>query len=78
MERNLDRRVEVLCPVHDPDLREHLRDTVLEALLHDTHRAWRLRTDGRYEPCVPAEGGIALNAQTFLLEQYSSDHRLGE
>ena len=39
MERNLDRRVEVLCPVRDPDIRQHLRDVVLDALLRDTDRA---------------------------------------
>ena len=32
MERNLDRRVEVLCPVLDPDLRQHLRDKVLTTI----------------------------------------------
>ncbi|MCL4812006.1 MAG: polyphosphate kinase 1 [Vicinamibacteraceae bacterium] len=69
MERNLDRRVEVLCPVHDPDLRAHLRDVVLEALLRDTDRAWRLDTDGSYEPCRPAPGAAPFNSQQFLLER---------
>jgi polyphosphate kinase len=46
MERNLDRRVEVLCPVADPELRQHLHDTVLEAISADTKRAWILQTDG--------------------------------
>ena len=48
MERNLDRRVEVLCPVNDPAMRQQLRDAVLEVLLSDTDRAWTLRTDGTY------------------------------
>ena len=48
MERNLDRRVEVLCPVNDPAMRQLLRDAVLEVLLSDTDRAWTLRTDGSY------------------------------
>src|SRR5262245_3892257 len=39
MERNLDRRVEVLCPVLDPALRAYLRDTVLDAYLRDTDQA---------------------------------------
>ena len=51
MERNLDRRVEVLVPVTDPELRMHLRDVVLETLLADTARAWILSSSGRYEPC---------------------------
>ena len=36
MERNLDRRVEVLCPIADPDLRQQLRDVVLSAVCCDT------------------------------------------
>ena len=39
MERNLDRRVEVLCPVLDRSLLEYLRETVLGAYLRDTDRA---------------------------------------
>ena len=30
MERNLDRRVETLCPVRNPGIADHLRDVVLE------------------------------------------------
>ena len=56
MERNLDRRVEVVCPIQDPTLKRHLRDTVLEALLSDSHRAWALQTDGTYQPVRPPEG----------------------
>ena len=36
MERNLDRRVETLCPIRDPEILSHLRDIVLGAYLRDT------------------------------------------
>jgi polyphosphate kinase len=74
MERNLDRRVEVLCPVNDPALRQHLRDSVLDALLSDTDRAWRLQTNGSYERSTPPPGASPLNSQRFLLDWYSSQH----
>ncbi|MEO8677507.1 MAG: polyphosphate kinase 1 [Vicinamibacterales bacterium] len=74
MERNLDRRVEVLCPVTDPTLRQHLRDGVLDALLSDTDRAWMLQTDGAYVRAVPPEGASALNSQRFLLDWYAAQH----
>jgi len=71
MERNLDRRVEVLCPVRDPDLRQQLRDVVLESLLNDTHRATVLQADGTYtRPQAPASGP-PVNSQQVLLEHYT-------
>jgi polyphosphate kinase len=45
MERNLDRRVEVVVPVDDPALRERLRE-MLRVMLTDDRRAWDLGSDG--------------------------------
>ena len=72
MERNLDRRVETLIPVKDPELFEHLRDVVLNAYLRDTDRAQVLDSTGRYER--PDAGSGAFNAQQFLLQHYSESH----
>ncbi len=71
MERNLDRRVEVLSPVHQHDLRTHLREVVLETLLADTERARLLQADGSYVTVDPPPGGEPVNAQTRLLDVYS-------
>jgi polyphosphate kinase len=73
MERNLDRRVEVLCPVRDPDLGHHLRHVVLDALLRDTDRAWSLQPDGEYVRVRPEEGQAPINSQKVLLEHYAQD-----
>jgi len=70
MERNLDRRVEVLCPVRDPEIREHLRDVVLHAYLQDTDRAMVLDATGRYERPAGASGSV--NAQKLLLDHYTT------
>ncbi|HJU43458.1 MAG TPA: polyphosphate kinase 1 [Vicinamibacterales bacterium] len=74
MERNLDRRVEVLCPINDPAMRQLLRDAVLEVLLSDTDRAWLLQTDGSYVRATPPPGVPPLNSQRFLLEWYAAQH----
>jgi polyphosphate kinase len=66
MERNLNRRVETLCPVKDETLRGYLRDTLLHAYLRDTQRAWILQSDGRYER-VGGENGTTFSAQHYLL-----------
>jgi polyphosphate kinase len=51
MERNLDRRVEVVVPVTDPELQERLR-AVLEVLLADGILAWELGPDGSWRPAA--------------------------
>jgi polyphosphate kinase len=78
MERNLDRRVEVISPVQDAAIKRHLRDVVLEALLSDTHRSWELQTDGNYVRVRAAEGVETLNAQQFLLDWYSKHSSIQE
>jgi polyphosphate kinase len=47
MHRNLDRRVEVLCEVSDPQARDHLRETLDHAFSPDTI-AWNLQPDGSW------------------------------
>jgi polyphosphate kinase len=74
MERNLDRRVEVLCPINDPAMRQLLRDAVLEVLLSDTDRAWMLHTDGSYIRATPPVEVPPLNSHKFLLEWYAAQH----
>lgn len=70
MERNLDRRVETLTPVRDPEIREHLRDVVLKTYLQDTDRAMVLDSAGHYER--PGGAGTSVNSQRVLLEHYTS------
>ena len=70
MERNLDRRVEAVCPVRDAALANHVRDVVLQTYLQDTDRAYIL-TGSRYHVAA-GDGGLRLNAQQLLLEWYTS------
>jgi polyphosphate kinase len=62
MERNLDRRVEVLTPIRDPGLRERL-DEILGLLLADDMLAWELNSDGIWRG--PGPNGT-VNAQARL------------
>ena len=74
MERNLDRRVETLAPIRDPEILEHLRDIVLGAYLRDTARAMVLDSAGHYDR--PADGIDHFDAQQFLIRHYTDT--LGE
>ena len=70
MERNLDRRVEALCPVRDKALAEHIRDVVLDTYLRDTERAYIL--DGQRYRVADAGDGERVNAQERLLASYTA------
>jgi polyphosphate kinase len=52
MPRNLDRRVEVLTPVLDPELKSRLRE-ILDILLDDDVLAWTMGSDGRWTRVPP-------------------------
>jgi polyphosphate kinase len=66
MYRNLSRRVEVIVPIKDAQLRAYLKDTVLDAYLKDNVNARELRSDGKYERIKPAEGQKRFDSQLEL------------
>ena len=66
MPRNLDRRVEVLAPVEDPDLAARLQE-ILDVNLSSDCRAWRLTADGTWV----LEGGAG-DVQATLAELASA------
>jgi polyphosphate kinase len=67
MPRNLNRRVEVLFPVEDADLRDRLRDDILSAYLLDNVKARRMQPDGTYKRAGRTDGQPAWNSQEILL-----------
>lgn len=66
MARNLDRRVEVVTPVLEPQLKQFLKDTVLAAYLRDNVKARVMNSDGSYEPPAMAPGEEPFNSQLFF------------
>jgi polyphosphate kinase len=56
MERNLDRRVEVLFPVEDTRHRATLSEQILPAYLRDTVNSQMLLADGRYQRVAAQPG----------------------
>jgi len=64
MERNLDRRIEVLVPVADPELQDRLLE-ILDLVLADDTNSWSLGADRRWCRVPTVEG---LSAQQRLKE----------
>jgi polyphosphate kinase len=50
MPRNLDRRVEVLFPITDRGMQNHIVENILAVCLRDTAQSHILQSDGRYIP----------------------------
>jgi polyphosphate kinase len=69
MDRNLNRRVEVVFPVENPNHVHHLRENVLGAYLHDNLRARVMQTDGTYYRLAPKDGKDKLDVQDWLMER---------
>jgi len=66
MVRNLNHRVEVVCPIDDPKLRAYLKDEVLQTYLRDNVNARELSPDGLYQRVVPASGEPPFDSQTYF------------
>jgi polyphosphate kinase len=66
MPRNINRRVEVLFPVENPELAGYLRET-LSVYLSDTVKAREMRSDGSY--VRKAGGPTPVNSQQWLIQR---------
>ncbi|PWL22443.1 MAG: polyphosphate kinase 1 [Synechococcus sp. XM-24] len=61
MGRNLDRRVEAVVPIEDPDLHERLT-RLIDSYLNDNCTAWDMQSDGSFNRRIPEEDNIAVQA----------------
>ena len=75
MDRNLSRRVEVVFPVEQPDLKARLVDEILAVSLADNVKARLLQPDGTYTRLAPADGQPAVRSQTRFLELAAESER---
>jgi polyphosphate kinase len=67
MPRNLDRRVEAVTPVEDPEIIKDLQE-ILGVMLADDRQAWELQPDGSYIQRHPADEAKEQSAQKILME----------
>jgi polyphosphate kinase len=70
MERNLDRRVEVVFPVEDRAWAEEIRTEIIPAYFRDTAGAWELGSDRVYRRIAPLPGEELFDVQAWLMSRY--------
>jgi polyphosphate kinase len=75
MSRNLTRRVEVMFPVDDPELRTRLIDEILSLSMADNMKASRLLSDGSYQRVRPEPNQETVRSQERFVALASKAQR---